>query len=91
VIVLPNTDLQGAIATAKRIQQALRAKAVPHERSEVSSIVSISLGITSVIPSSKLSQNILISTADEALYAAKQQGRDCYAIREIGALLDKSD
>jgi diguanylate cyclase (GGDEF)-like protein len=91
VIVLPNTDLQGAIATAKRIQQALRAKAVPHERSEVNSIVSISLGITSVIPCSQLSPKMLISTADEALYVAKQQGRDRYAIGEIGASLDKSD
>jgi len=87
VIVLPNTDLQGAIATAKRIQKALRTKAVPHERSEVSSIVSISLGITSVIPCSKYSPSILISTADEALYVAKQQGRDRYAIGEIGASL----
>jgi diguanylate cyclase (GGDEF)-like protein len=91
VIVLPNTDLEGAIATAKRIQQALRAKAVPHERSEVNSIVSISLGITSVIPCSQLSPKMLISTADEALYVAKQQGRDRYAIGEIGASLGKSD
>jgi len=34
---------------------------------------------------------MLISTADEALYVAKQQGRDRYAIGEIGASVDKSD
>ena len=81
-IVLPNTDRNGAIAIAKRIQQALRAKAIPHERSEVSKIVSISLGLTSVIPSSDLSPDMLIAAADEALYVAKQQGRDRYAISD---------
>jgi diguanylate cyclase (GGDEF)-like protein len=78
VIILPNTDRKGAIAIAERIQKSLRAKAIPHERSDVSEIVSISLGITSVIPSSDRSPEMLISKADEALYVAKQQGRDRY-------------
>lgn len=78
VIILPNTDRKGAIAIADRIQKSLRAKAIPHERSEVCEIVSISLGITSVIPSSDRSPEMLISKADEALYVAKQQGRDRY-------------
>lgn len=65
---------------AERIRQAILALAIPHKRSEVSKIVSVSLGISSIIPHLKSSPDALISLADQALYAAKKQGRDRYSI-----------
>ncbi|OLP18868.1 hypothetical protein BST81_08090 [Leptolyngbya sp. 'hensonii'] len=80
VMILPHTDQPGAIAIAERIQQAIRARAIPHAKSEVSSIVSVSLGIASLMPTPHQSPDVLIALADQALYAAKQQGRDRYSI-----------
>ncbi|MBD2108147.1 diguanylate cyclase [Nodosilinea sp. FACHB-13] len=79
-VVLPNTDLFGATAIAEQIQQAVKALAIPHETSTVSTVVSISLGVASLIPTTIGSPKQLIASADRALYAAKQQGRDRYVV-----------
>jgi diguanylate cyclase (GGDEF)-like protein len=39
--------------------------------------VTISLGVASMVPDPDLSLDALINSADQALYQAKQQGRDC--------------
>ncbi|WP_293131551.1 diguanylate cyclase [Okeania sp. SIO3I5] len=75
-IVLPNTERPGAIAIADRIQQAIRVLRIPHERSEVNTIISLSLGIACVIPTANNSPENLIDMADRAMYKAKQQGRN---------------
>lgn len=75
-VILPNTDCDGAIVIAERIQQCLREQALPHAQSQVSSIVSVSLGIAGVIPTNDSSPDALIAMADRALYVAKQKGRD---------------
>ncbi|MDJ0508429.1 MAG: diguanylate cyclase [Crocosphaera sp.] len=79
-IILPNTNQQGAITVAKRIQEAIRLQAIPHQRSKVSEIVSISMGIAAMIPTAESSPNTLISKADKALYMAKNRGRDRYVV-----------
>ncbi len=76
VVVLPNTDIKGAMAIAQRIHAAIKDLAIPHQTSKVSDIVTISLGITSQIPASESSVATLIEQADQALYRAKQQGRN---------------
>ncbi len=76
VILLPHTNQQGAILIAELTQQAICKIAIPHERSQVSSIVSATMGIASIIPSSENSPDALIAMADKALYIAKQEGRD---------------
>lgn len=76
VVILPNTNQEGAILIAQEIQQSVRLKAIPHQASKVSSTISLSLGIASLIPTPQTSFNILINLADQALYSAKQQGRD---------------
>ncbi|MBD2386106.1 diguanylate cyclase domain-containing protein [Cylindrospermum sp. FACHB-282] len=76
VIILPNTDQQGAMAVAERIHLAIKALGIPHQTSDVSDVVTISLGIAVLIPSPELSPAILIAQADQALYCAKKQGRN---------------
>ncbi|MGB3189175.1 MAG: diguanylate cyclase [Limnoraphis sp.] len=80
VVVLPNTNQKGVINIAQQIQQMIRTLAIVHQQSKVSHIVTLSLGITSIIPNSKTSPAQLIAQADKALYIAKQQGRNQYMI-----------
>ena len=79
-VILPNTDITGAMAIAQRIHDAIKDLAIPHQASKVSDTVTISLGITSQIPASELSVATLIEQADQALYRAKQQGRNQFVI-----------
>ena len=83
-VILPNTDQTGAITVAVRIRQSLQAQAIPHVQSEVSNIVSVSLGLASMIPMADTPPEVLIAAADQALYAAKRQGRDRYVVQHPG-------
>lgn len=76
VVILPNTNMEGAIAVVELIQHAIHDLKIPHEASKVSSNVTISLGIASIIPTQEQSLEQLIAIADKNLYQAKQQGRD---------------
>jgi diguanylate cyclase (GGDEF)-like protein len=76
VVLLPHTNLEGGIKVAKRIQQVIYDLAIPHAQSQVKDIVTVSLGVASLIPTLDVNPDTLIAYADEALYYAKQQGRD---------------
>ena len=80
VIVLPNTDINGAKVIAKSLQQELQRCQIIHEESEVSQFVTISMGLNSQIPDLDTDPKLMIGQADAALYRAKQQGRDQYCI-----------
>ncbi|MEH2139676.1 diguanylate cyclase domain-containing protein [Nostoc sp.] len=77
-VLLPNTDLLGAIKVAESIQQAIHNKAIPHAQSDIKDIVTLSLGVSSVIPTCDINPHTLILSADQALYNAKHKGRDRY-------------
>lgn len=79
-IILPNTDLNGAVYVAKTIQQELKKLAIAHCASEVSPYVTLSMGVCSTTPQLELSPDALISRVDRALYEAKKAGRDRYFI-----------
>ncbi|MEY2833289.1 MAG: hypothetical protein RLZZ574_2548, partial [Cyanobacteriota bacterium] len=49
---------------------------LPHPESTVSNYISISLGVTCLIPQPRYTKKQLLVTADKALYQAKKQGRD---------------
>jgi two-component system, cell cycle response regulator len=83
VIVLPETNEEGAIVIAQIIINAIYGLAIPHQASAISSHVTVSIGITSLIPVLDFSPDCLIDQADQALYLAKQQGRNCYCVQPI--------
>jgi len=76
IVILPNTHINGAIAVADRIHEAIKNLQIPHQDSIVSNIVSISMGIACDIPNLERSPYVLINQVDHALYEAKQQGRN---------------
>jgi diguanylate cyclase (GGDEF)-like protein len=75
-VILPNTDLKGAEAVAEDIRRAIRERRINHRSSAIDTIVTMSLGAASCIPSTDSSAANLLKRADEALYAAKAGGRD---------------
>ncbi|MGI0486933.1 diguanylate cyclase domain-containing protein [Pantanalinema rosaneae CENA516] len=89
-VILPNTDPRGASSVAEAIQQSIRQLGIPHARSGVGSIVSVSLGIASCIPEVEALPEGLVALADQALYQAKQQGRDRYISMTQSLLIESS-
>lgn len=77
VMLLPETDENAAWAVAERCRQSLFKKQIPHEHSKVSQLLTISLGVSTMIPSPGGEHNELIDRADKQLYQAKQRGRNC--------------
>ena len=78
VVLLPNTDKVAAFETAQQIKQIITSLAIPHEKNNTG-IVTISIGIASLLPSEQYSHEKLLLQADEALYRAKSAGRNCVA------------
>jgi len=76
VIILPNTDAKGAITVAEKARKAVIDIKIIHESSTVNEYVTLSLGIASTIPKSDNTPEELIAIADQALYTAKENGRN---------------
>lgn len=76
VMLLPGVDIQGALQVGQRILSAIRELAIKHQKSEISDTVTISLGAATLTPSVERAPETLILSADEALYQAKEQGRN---------------
>ena len=79
-LILPNTDASGALFLARRFVQQLALKKLPHSRSQVSDLVTLSIGITTKIPQPKQPSSTIIETADNLLYRAKKAGRNQLAV-----------
>lgn len=73
--VLPNTVLSGAVEIAERMQEHVRALGIEHSASDVDRVVTISLGVATLTPTSDLKFEALIEAADKQLYEAKNAGR----------------
>ncbi|NJM57487.1 MAG: diguanylate cyclase [Synechococcales cyanobacterium RU_4_20] len=80
VILLPKTPLEGACRLAEKSLAALRQLCLPHATSEVADRVTMSLGVSWLIPQPEVPLKSLVEMADRALYRAKQQGRDRYCV-----------
>lgn len=79
IILLPNTDLEGAIHLTKEIRSTIKSLDIPHINSHASNCVTVSFGIASTLPNFNNSTQTLIAAADKTLYNAKSSGRNCVA------------
>lgn len=75
-LLLPNTDTAGAALIAANISKALFDQQIEHNSSPTSPVVTISLGVTTMIPEDRQDQDALLKSADQALCRAKAQGRN---------------
>ena len=86
-VILPDTDLAGAVRVAERLRELIEGLGIPH-RSSALGLVTASMGVTSLVPDARGDSRILFELADTALYRAKRGGRnrvEAETREEIGA------
>jgi diguanylate cyclase (GGDEF)-like protein len=77
VVILSNTDAKGAMVVAEKIRANISELKMPHVSSQICEYLTLSLGIATVVPTLNTSSKVLVMAADQGLYQAKVQGRNC--------------
>lgn len=76
VLVLPRTDAGGAMAVAEKVRINVMNLEIAHEKSKVNDHVTLSLGVATMVPGKDNSAEDLVALSDQALYEAKENGRN---------------
>jgi len=85
VVVLPNTDEKGVRIIAERVLNRIHDCAIPHQSSDISDIVTVSIGGTTGLVNHLQEESDFIKSADAAMYQSKQNGRNQYNFKELKA------
>jgi len=86
VIALPGMDLDGTVIYAENLRKQVVQLAIPNNtRSGRARFVTVSIGVSVTVPSTNIQSADLIRQADQALYDAKEQGRNkvCVAVESL--------
>lgn len=75
-VILPNTDKATALILAERMRENIVKLDIEHNSSSIANILTLSIGVTTLVPDNDTSIYIIIKNADEALYSAKATGRN---------------
>lgn len=75
-VVLYDTTREHAVRIGGEILEEVRGLGITHDASSAASVLTISLGIACVVPVARRSSAGLLQLADQALYAAKDGGRN---------------
>ncbi|MBP0001527.1 MAG: diguanylate cyclase [Cyanobacteria bacterium SID2] len=80
--ILPETEATAAFYLAESIREQVATLRIPHARSAVSSVVTLSVGIATRVPNPQIDSATIVAEADIALYDAKARGRNCVVLGE---------
>jgi diguanylate cyclase (GGDEF)-like protein len=81
-VVLYEASREYVAEVLTRIQRSVAELNIPHEASRVASRLTVSIGAAFILPTSSRTHEGLIQLADEALYSAKEQGRNQVVVME---------
>ncbi|MYM22058.1 diguanylate cyclase [Duganella sp. FT135W] len=81
--IAPLNSAAQAAEMADKIRAEIQALAIPHALAPAG-CVTISIGVASIIPSEKQTPELLLKAADQALYRAKDSGRNCVMQTQLG-------
>ena len=83
-VILPSTRLSGAYSVAEKLRKQVEDLNISHERSPYGR-VTVSIGGAAAVPGRGESALQLIQAADQALYLAKESGRNRSVMQDQGA------
>ena len=78
IIMLPNTDAKRASQIAEGIRYSIQQLRIKHESEQIK--FTISIGVATVVPTKGMRGSSLSEGADQALYQAKEGGRNCVVL-----------
>jgi diguanylate cyclase (GGDEF)-like protein len=81
-IVLYEASREYVAEVLTRIQRSIAELNIPHEASKVAGRLTVSIGAAFVLPAANRTLEGLIQLADEALYCAKEEGRNRVIVME---------
>lgn len=73
-IVMPETDIAGATIVARRIRESIAERVIVTSTADLN--ITVSIGVSTLIPGTNNTTNEVIDYADKALYLAKDMGRN---------------
>ncbi len=79
-VLLPNTPIEGAAATAERIREGVQALKLAHEASSTEEQITVSVGVAATHGDDYETADELLRASDLALYQAKRCGRNRVAV-----------
>jgi len=74
--LLVDTETEGARLLGERVRARVESLDIEHSSSDVADVLTVSVGLASTVPTSGMRPEDLVDLADQALYAAKQEGRN---------------
>jgi diguanylate cyclase (GGDEF)-like protein len=89
VAILPGASLDEALAIAGRVRAAIAALEMPHPSRPGGNLITVSVGVATCASAWAITAPDLLHAADDALYSAKSQGRDCVVAKQILPLAAK--
>ena len=75
-VILPHTDSDNAFELSERVRLSIMSKRIPHIQSLVSDVITVSIGVTTIVPNKMTKADEFVSFADCALYKSKNGGRN---------------
>jgi diguanylate cyclase (GGDEF)-like protein len=82
-LLMPGTDVKGAVQLADRLREATGRLAMPHPDATKTGRITVSLGGATLQPGTNESAADLLKAADDHLYRAKKEGRNRVVWRAI--------
>jgi len=82
LLILPEQSEAKAAIAAERFRKSIETLALPHQTKSPPGVVTISAGVATLEPCDYKAAHLWLKRADEALYRAKQDGRNCVRVAE---------
>lgn len=82
-VLVSDADDKEAAAFAEKIRAYIEALQIPHDYNDASEFLTASFGVAVINPDSQTDMDTIYKLADEALYEAKENGRNCTILKHL--------